>query len=547
MALIGTQNYTSLIYNAEHLHSCTEANLSVNDLEKKGFPKATLEALKTGYALALENYKKDPVSADLCLITEKNFKEVFQAFEQLPTILRKGHRVQKDGQWKKSSPEEYLPHLIDQFCCLETTLIPRYPKEHPFTKLSRETTHLLVSLYCKKQNLESSTFLSIPFIDKSYKGFLICIRDKDFWSVCIRDGENKHSFVETSKNRGFLLDESSQPIDSLCLSAIFHHNSLDKNTEKMFVRGLESANKAPTNPNQLSVHFQFTYYLGRPQSSDLPNAWTYTAILQSDGNYRLFSPEGIELCKSSRAAEEYVSAFLDSTKEEVINQFKKDITTRSSYLCYLPNSELELKMAERQILEEISKNPEEHADVIQLLLDHTTLPIIEDSPQEEEVSAKVGIEILLEAHPPVEIPSKNAGIDSSLVQKDAERRQQIEKTIKPPKKYKKGKGKPSEKISAAKTKPATSIPLTAEERSDIRQVRQGHSMKRDPFIKLGLTLLKRKAELKGEKLNERQAGSHVNAARLTLVWIHRNGRKDLQGMASHQKSFLHEVLSPIDN
>lgn len=214
----------------------------------------------------------------------------------------------------------------------------------------------------------------------------------------------------------------------------------------------------------------------------------------------------------------------------------------------MPNSESELKLVERQILEEIEKNPEEHVEVLQWLLENSNLPLLEGAPEEERISPKMAVEILLGAHPVLEEPQATSGIDSSLVQKDVERKQQIEKAVdntnsKPPKKKKQGKGKPPAKPPAAKLKPATSISLSSEERSQVRQVMQGHSMKGDDFVKFGLTLLKRKVE----KLNPRQAGSHINAGRQTLVRIHRNGRKDTQGMVSHQKSFLREVLQPSDN
>ena len=485
---------------------------------------------------------------------ESYFLEIFYCLENLPMVLKSGHTVFCSGASKSFSTRESLIRLLNIFCVLRNLILSNEIKEAPVCVFADQIVSFLIPAICKECNQECTDLVSIPMeieAPNQVKAMLICIKAEENWVTSFNiTSKNKpqYSFVPIAPHRGLLLDLSFQPIDHPCIHACFQTDTLDEATLNRFLECLKSPGSCCSD-SEISIRSQFTYYISAPKENKEPNAFSFSVLLYPNGTYQIQAPQiSIDPNLLSRCIEQ-ISAYTDMIKNEVIHKLKSEPYVPQSLCIFLPSSENEIRRLEHEILAEIAKNPEEHLNVIEWLIETYEISLPEEPGIEEVdeilVTPQKAIELLIEAQP--HIPS----IDARLAQEDKVRKQELEKAAartpsKKPNRQKKHQGKtkvkPKEKAAPEK-QTKQSLILSADERSQVRQVMQGHSMKGDEFVKFGLALLKRKVE----KLNVRQAGSHINAAKQTLVKIHRNGRKDTQGMVSHQKSFLREVLSPSDN
>lgn len=502
----------------------TAANFDVKDLK--------LDSLKTTLLKELQTLAD--TSPDLYKIINPFYSEVFTALENLPSVLKRGYSIESQSQRRRILPEQALIRLICRLDSLKIILLKKHSRASQESLYSTQLIHFLVSSYVKLQHLESATFLSIPAdLDLSNEGcerILFCAKEHEQWVVTVRKIEpNKPGYfpIRLSEDRCLLLGPANEQIERSCIVTTFSVNLNDQRIENIVKKQILNLDPTPLS-GEFNVSFELNYYAGLPKKYPEPNSLTFGGTLHANKEYTLYdSPDDIANPFIGQA-QEFASAYFDWKTDEIFETLRKDPRQVLILPLCLPNSVYEFQWMERQLLEEIAKEPEKYIDAIEWLIETAELTLPDTVAIEETeqvfVTPQKGIELLLEAHPvPADVPS-NSSMDERLLQEDTKRQHEIEKRS-ISKKPKKSKSHKKPQSSSKKN-----IVLSDKERSQVRQVLQGNSMKRDDFVKFGLSLLNRKT------------GTPNSSEKKTLLRMLRHRNKDLQGKIFEQKSFLRTLL-----
>lgn len=338
-----------------------------------------------------------------------------------------------------------------------------------------------------------------------------------------------------------------------------------------------------------SLIVTITYSNGLPEYNTLkPNCFIFETII---------SPETLEPLLDLRLASpnKYLISMLDMTvddvqalgikAQELIDDFKQEwvkefISSGRSvqHMICFPKTDLEKKKAIFEIFLELSRDPENNAELIEyLFLDleptltieefkdiATSDELIKLEHDELEPSSKLMSQVLIKeamkeykAATLVAPPESNNNVTTStsvsVIKEEVLQKEKIAQAQFFPKSSKKGKHSKKEKKLPANETPVTTAPtkqfkLTPDEKDKVKSVMQGNSMRSKDFNKFYVKLLKRK--MADDKQSTKKDGSHVKlhiekaeggSSGFTLVRAH--GRKDTKGFIGSQKRSLKDFFN----
>jgi hypothetical protein len=502
----------------------TVANFVWKDSDIKLLQNTLAEELKTLAGTSPDLYQK----------LQPFLPEVFFALKNLPSVLKRGYTIELNSRRKRFSSEQALIRLICRLDALKILLLEKSTSQECL--LVNQLLHSLISAYCKQLHLESATFLSLPAdLDLNEDGCertLLCAKDREQWVATIRKIEpNKpeYSPIQLSKDRCLLLGPTNEQIDRSCIIATFSVSLKDPRILKIVNEQILKENPIILS-DKFSVTFALNYCIGLPQKYPEPNSTTFCGTLHANKEYTLDDSPNDIANPFIEQAKEFASAFFDWRTDEIFETLRSDARQVLTLPLCFPNSVYEFQWMERQLLEEIAKEPDKYIDAIEWLIETAQLTppdtVAIDETEEVFVTPQKGIEMLLDAHPVPQEVSSNTSIDIRLIQEDTKRRHEVEKRNV----SKKSKKPKSHKQPQSSSSSKNNIVLSDKERSQMRHVMQGNSMKVDDFVKFSLSLINKKT------------GSQDIGLKKALVRMQRHRNNDLQGKVSEQKSFLRTIL-----